>query len=161
DPRFRPTVNITVEIDGEPAEHLIGLRPEQLIEDVAAQSAFIRLQAVDGATQEKQQRQAGGPTPRRVEWGLGPAGRHQRALPSQAYADAIDAMLQVPEVALVVLPDAYDQLPAAGLRDLVASFIPTIGACQDRMLLLDPPPNEEQAAKFLGTAPPAAAPLGA
>ena len=131
----RPELDVVVRADREPTEHWIGLDARKLADEVNARSRLVRLQGVDPAVL------AGGPGPGtwRWEFTLGSAAVADGPM-FGVYRQAGERLADLPEVALIVLPDLYDDLPD---RELALAFLReqlrTSDRMLDRMVVVDPP----------------------
>lgn len=97
----RPELDIVVEVPGEPPERLLRLQPDDLVEQVAAQSRFVRFIPKAGPVAK-----ARGHGPRAADWELVLLGGTDDPFPTEdLYRTAIGALTDEPEVALLVAPD--------------------------------------------------------
>ncbi|MGI9301127.1 MAG: phage tail sheath family protein [Gammaproteobacteria bacterium] len=141
----QPQIDIQVQPWQEPAEYLYGLSPARLVEDVAERSTLIRLQLVPGYTPAATPHQG----PLSFTWKLPPLhGGSEQVAGLAEYREAADQLLVEPEVALLVLPDAYAM---AGPRDdagvLVGGLAASAELTLDRQLLAASPPHLRSASE--------------
>ncbi len=151
----RPELDITVDVDGEATEYLVGLNPNNadlpLEEQVASSSDLIRLSPVGPkpATTDAL------PGPRSMVWEivLGGGSDGDPVSPSE-YANAIEKLGDQPEIALVALPDLHDDIKDLHddiksdeeRWDLLIALINQAELLHDRLVLVDLPPNRQEAA---------------
>jgi len=128
-----PTVGFRVLVPGEPPETFQGLPPAEVAERLTA-SRLIRLVPLAEAPSVRS-----GPISR--SWDLTLTGGGDTA-PAQAdYQDAIRAEADLPEPALVALPDLGTDLDGATHTDTVLELLATTANQLDRLVVLDVPPS--------------------
>lgn len=127
-----PTVTVRVTVPGEPAEVFAGLPPAELADRLAA-SRLIRVVP----TGSGHALAPDGPISR--SWDLVLAGGAD-AVPGRAeYSTAVRAQADLPEPALVALPDLGDDLTEPDHTELVLELLRVVGPLLDRLVLLDVP----------------------
>jgi uncharacterized protein len=130
-------VDLVVSAAGETTEYLIGLDPTGLVETVAAQSALVRLQPRAAAV-------AGtGGGPRLLRWDdvvLG--GGAAPPVAKADYEQALVALGDIGEVALLALPDLVNDLPPTDAREIQANAAIQAEQLHDRLVLIDLPESD-------------------
>ncbi|GAB3451436.1 phage tail protein [Actinophytocola sediminis] len=127
-----PTVTVRVLVPGEPAETFAGVAPTELVDRLRA-SRLIRLVA-DG---EPVPVIPGGPIS--LAWDLVLRDGAESTPGRDDYAAAVRAQADLPEPALVALPDLGADLPEQDHRDLVLELLAVVGSALDRLVVLDVP----------------------
>ncbi len=144
-----PEVRVAVHAPDEPVERIAGLDPadaESFEDRLNAVSRLIRIMP-DPQAPPAPNPVGQPPGPARLRWEIALAGGAEGAPEPADYADAVVALDQVGEVALVNLPDLYaDLADPAGVIALAASGCETT---HDRLLLLDAPPDAGGAAELI------------
>lgn len=128
-----PTVTVRVLVPGEPAEIFAGLPPDEVADRLTA-SRLVRLVAADGAGLDR-----GGPIS--MSWDLVLTGGTDAAPDRNAYTDAARVQADLPEPALVALPDLGADLTGDDHTDVVADLLGVVAPLLDRLVLLDVPPR--------------------
>jgi phage tail sheath protein FI len=130
-----PTVTVRVLVPGEPAEIFAGLPPDDVVDRLAA-SRLIRLVPLDVP---------GGPIPPdapiSMSWDLVLSGGSDTEPGRDDYTDAVSAQADLPEPALVALPDLGADLTGVDHTDLVLTLLSAVAPSLDRLALLDVPPH--------------------
>lgn len=130
-----PTVTVRVIVPGEPAEVFAGLPPAQVVERLSA-SRLVRLVASRPAAPLPP---PGGPISQ--TWDLVLAGGTDSPPDRDDYAGAVRVQADLPEPALVALPDLGSDLPGQDHLDLVAELLAVVEPLADRLVVLDVPPD--------------------
>jgi hypothetical protein len=148
----RPEVDVTVNVDGEPIEYLMGLDPARLTDLVNARSALVTMAAV-GAPPPALDPAHPGPAildsgelalaggDDGMDLSADPDAALHRGQHRDAWLDAARVADDEPEIALVAMPDLYsDPLLQPNERDdLITEQLVRAAELHDRMLLLDAP----------------------
>ncbi|MER8158783.1 phage tail sheath subtilisin-like domain-containing protein [Streptomyces sp. NPDC094472] len=140
-----PTVGVRVMMPGEPPETFPGLPPGALADRLIA-SRYIRL-VPDGPPPP------GRPGPISMSWDLTLAGGADAAPTPGAYTDAVAVQAELPEPALVALPDLGADLSGAAHTDVVLELLRSVQPLHDRLAVLDVPPrlsSVDQAVDWVG-----------
>jgi hypothetical protein len=139
-----PEIDVTVRAPDEISETFRALSPATLTDaingrpdDLDSGSALIRIVAEDAPPPS-----ATAPGPAMVEWSeadlpFTQGGDDPAAGPE--YGTGAQALLDEPEVAMLVAPDLLGELPPEDVDELVSRTIATIDTLHDRLLLLDVP----------------------
>ena len=101
-----PSIDVVTQAAGEPTETIRGIEPSTLVDQINKTSSLIRVRHVEGAglPQETGLNSLSATATLTLEGGSDDP-------PSmQSYLDAIQSMGDEPEVALVVMPDLYDDI---------------------------------------------------
>ena len=159
-----PVFDVTVSTAGDGVEQLAGIPAAALVDEVARRSRLIRILPDPAAGVPA----SGPPRPRRrsLVQGLAlapvaswPAWLRARMLPAEPasldalawYLDAIDQLTDQPEVALLALPDLYNDFaapawaPGGAVGAVLAAAIAAADELRDRMVLVDLPPSNAPA----------------
>jgi Bacteriophage tail sheath protein len=128
-----PSLTIRVQVPGEPVEIFAGVAPEEVVDRLAT-SRLIWL--VDGGSDEPVPPGA----PISMSWDLTLTGGADVPPGRDEYAAAVTAQAELPEPALVALPDLGADLAGGDHSDLVRSLLATCAPLLDRLVLLDVPP---------------------
>jgi len=133
----RPVVSVRVTAPGEPAETFGELPPAEIAERVAV-SRLIRLEPLgdplpNGATA------ATGPLS--ASWEVVLDGGENAPPRALDYAAAIEAQANLPEPALVAMPDLGGDLTEAERDEAVLALLGAVAPLHDRLAVLDPPPG--------------------
>jgi uncharacterized protein len=147
------TVSIRVLVPGEPVETFAGLPPGEVVERLTA-SRLIRLVPLQPLRARRDQRPlAGGPListlaegsdssgPISMSWDLTLAGGSEDKPEQRDYLAAIQAQADLPEPALVALPDLGTDLAGDTHGDTVRELMQTALTSLDRLVVLDVPPD--------------------
>lgn len=134
-PMDGPAVNIRIEAPNEPVETFTGLAP-QVLPGALAASQLIRLRE-----------QPGGATPDSPlrRWASRQltltGGTQDTDIPptADAYLQALQALADQPEVALVALPDLYADLTGADRSQVLSALLDSCADQLDRLAVLDLP----------------------
>lgn len=129
-----PTVSVRVTMPGEAPEAFPGLPPGEVADRLAA-SRFIR-PIPDGPPPPD-----GEPGPISMSWDLTLAGGTESAPTSGEYEDAVAVQAELPEPALVALPDLGTDLSGSAHTDVVLGLLRSVGPLHDRLAVLDVPPR--------------------
>jgi uncharacterized protein len=136
-----PTVGVRVSAPGEPVESFADIPPAQVAERLAA-SRLIRLVPQGPAVPPL----ATAPTgPLAMAWelvlGADPGAQRGTDSPPGAadYLRAIETQADLPEPALVALPDLGTDLGSPQWTDTVLALLGTVGPLHDRLVVLDLP----------------------
>lgn len=129
-----PTVGVRVMLPGEPPETFPGL-PLTEVADRLAASRYIRL-LPDGPPPP-----AGPPGPITASWNLTLTGGTDAAPARDAYTGAVTVQAELPEPALVALPDLGTDLSGTAHTDVVLELLRGIEPLHDRLAVLDVPPR--------------------
>jgi hypothetical protein len=144
-----PTVSVRVSAPGEPVESFADVPPAEVADRLSA-SRLVRLVPQGPAVPPSATTPTG---PLALEWevvlGAGPGGRRGTdGPPGQAdYAAAIEALANLPDPALVALPDLGVDLTGTQWSDTVLALLGTVAPLHDRLVVLDLPadPSAEAA----------------
>jgi hypothetical protein len=145
-----PELDLVVNVPGEEPEYLAGVDPRRVVEAVAEASAFVRLEPVGPEPAVP----AVVASPSHLRW-TPPALRIGDPPPAppppgelkQAYLEALTALGDQAEVALVAMPDLYRDLPPApGVddgpsEDVLRRAMRQAEELHDRMVLVTAPPG--------------------
>ncbi|MEV3987793.1 phage tail sheath subtilisin-like domain-containing protein [Streptomyces sp. NPDC049837] len=129
-----PTVSVRVTVPGEPPEAFPGLPLPEAADRLAA-SRFIRL-VPDGPPPKP-----GRPGPISMSWDLTLTGGTDSAPTRDAYEDAVAVQAELPEPALVALPDLGTDLTGSAHTDVVLELLRSVAPLHDRLAVLDVPPG--------------------
>jgi len=130
-----PAVSIRVEAPNEPVEMFTALAPEAL-PDALDSSQLIRIRVQPGEMTSDQ------PPRRWASWQLTlTGGTEDSGVPPSvnAYLQAVQALADQPEVALVALPDLYADLAGGDLSDVLTALLNSCADQLDRLAVLDLP----------------------
>lgn len=131
-----PTITVRVLVPGEPAETFAGLPPDEVVDRLTA-SRLIRLVPSESSP---------GPAPDpdgpiSMAWDLTLTGGTDTDPGRDEYANAVQAQTDLPEPALVALPDLGTDLVGDDHTDVVASVLAACAPLLDRLVVLDVPPS--------------------
>jgi hypothetical protein len=143
-----PAVTVRVLVPGEPAETFAGLAPEEVVDRLTA-SHLIRLVPADP---ERPVRPIPPDAPLSMSWDLTLAGGTDSPPGRADYASAVTAQADLPEPALVALPDLGADLTGEDHLDLVLTLLGAVAPLLDRLVLLDVPPDLSTVDQVLGWA---------
>lgn len=129
-----PTVTVRVRIPGEPAEIFAGLPPAELVDRLTA-SRLVRL-VLDGPDAIP----PGGPIT--MSWEAVLAGGTDAEPGPAEYSHAVRAQAEMPEPALVALPDLGTDLAGDDHTELVLELLRTSAPLLDRLVALDVPADQ-------------------
>lgn len=129
-----PTAGVRVMVPGEPPETFSGL-PLTGLADRLTGSRYIRL-IPDGPPPPP-----GRPGPISLSWDLTLTGGADAAPTRGAYTDAVTVQAELPEPALVALPDLGADLSGATHTDVVLELLRSVEPLHDRLAVLDVPPG--------------------
>jgi uncharacterized protein len=131
-----PEVDLVVHAADEPAEHLIGLDPLHIFDQVADRSQLIRLKPGSPAAASS----VSGKGPRALEWEEIVFNNVTDVAVSGAdYLAGVDRLAEEAEVALVAMPDLVCDIgPEPALR-IQQSAVAQADALHDRLVLIDLP----------------------
>lgn len=125
-----PTVTVRVLVPGEPAEIFAGMAPDEVVDRLTA-SRLIRL-APNGPL----------PVPSdaiSMTWNLTLTGGSDADPGREEYSDAVRTQADLPEPALVALPDLGTDLTDQAHTDLVLELLRSAAELLDRLVVLDVP----------------------
>jgi hypothetical protein len=130
----RPEVDLNVKVPGEPPERFTRVPPRELVQALEA-SQFVRLRPAAVAPPP-----APGPGgPRSALWGA-TLGNGADDPPRRAdYLEAVTALEDLAEPALVAVPDLHDVLGPSEAESVVDALLAAGAAARDRLLLVDVP----------------------
>ncbi|MGK3208010.1 phage tail sheath subtilisin-like domain-containing protein [Amycolatopsis sp. MEPSY49] len=129
-----PTVTVRVLVPGEPAESFAGMAPGEVVDRVAA-SRLIRVVPAGGADPIPPD------APISLSWDLTLTGGTDSPPGRADYAAAVLTQAEMPEPALVALPDLGTDLAGDDHTGLVLDLLGTVAPLLDRLVLLDVPPG--------------------
>ncbi|WP_221352053.1 phage tail sheath family protein [Streptomyces beigongshangae] len=133
-----PGVSLRVTVPGEAPETFSGLPPAALDDGLGA-SRYLRL-VPDGRPPSP-----GRPGPLSTSWDLTLAGGTDTPPARQEYTDAVTAQCDLPEPALVALPDLGTDLTGGAHTDVVRELLTAVSPLLDRLVVLDVPPGKASA----------------
>jgi uncharacterized protein len=136
-----PEVEVRVAAPGEPVEHFPRLPPREVAERLEA-SSLIRLVPLGQEVPEAAVRDRG---PLSLRWRVELDGGSDPPPDRDAYLEAVATLADVPEVALVALPDLHGDLPAGDVEDVVAAALAASAPLLDRLVVLDVPRDRADA----------------
>ncbi|MBP2330404.1 phage tail sheath protein FI [Kibdelosporangium banguiense] len=153
-----PTVSVRVTVPGEPAETFAGIPPSEVVTRLAT-SRLIRLVPVEQApppapARRDERPRPGGPPISTLAEGSDSSGAISRSwdlilaggsdvAPGQAeYSAAVQAQADLPEPALVALPDLGADLTGETRGELARELMLTALTSLDRLVVLDVPPDK-------------------
>ncbi|GAA4474432.1 phage tail sheath subtilisin-like domain-containing protein [Phytohabitans houttuyneae] len=141
-----PALTVRVAPPGEPAETFTGVRPADLVEALAA-SRLVRLEP-DGPPLPPGATSPTGPLSASWEVVLGAGAEQGSDAPPgpDDYRRAVEAMADLPEPALVALPDLAGDLGEPVRTAVVLECLATVAALADRLVVLDVPEDDADAA---------------
>ncbi len=141
-----PEVDLTVRAADEPVEHLIGLDPKKIVEQVAVKSALIRIRIapVDPAiTGPAITGPAAGDGPHLLYWDDIVLGSGKDSTPSGAdYLAGLDRLADEAEVALVAMPDLIRDVGADNAIAIQQQAVVQAELLHDRLVLVDLPDSD-------------------
>jgi len=126
-----PTVDMTIRTDDETEDHR-GIPARDLVAHIASGSKLIQLVWVGHAPAA---------TPRAFaieQITLDQAGAVELPV-KEDYFDAITALAEVPEVAIVAFPELHDHVDDRGVRDVITAAAASADEQRDRIVLVDLP----------------------
>ncbi|GLY40024.1 tail protein [Amycolatopsis sp. NBRC 101858] len=129
-----PVVTVRVLVPGEPAEIFAGMAPGEVVGRIAA-SRLIRVVPAGAGSPIP----ADGPISR--SWDLTLTGGTDSPPERADYASAVVTQAELPEPALVALPDLGADLGGAEHTSLVLDLLAAVAPLLDRLVLLDVPPS--------------------
>ncbi|WP_410636476.1 phage tail sheath subtilisin-like domain-containing protein [Amycolatopsis sp. cmx-4-83] len=132
-----PAVTVRVLVPGEPAETFAGMAPGDVADRLAG-SRLIRLVPLDP---DRPVSPIPADAPISLAWDLTLAGGTDSPPGHNEYADAVVAQAELPEPALVALPDLGADLTGTDHADLVLELLRVVAPLLDRLVLLDVPPD--------------------
>jgi hypothetical protein len=151
-----PSMRVRIIAPEEPVESFASIRPEELTERLSA-SRLVRFLPLDpgvlgvpGEPGARRRDEPAGSLVRTWELVLGQPAVGSAEDPTQYrgvddppdaadYRQAVEAMANLAEPALVAVPDLLDDLPEPIRDDALADLLSTVSALQDRLLVLDLP----------------------
>jgi phage tail sheath protein FI len=142
-----PTVGVRIMVPGEPPETFAGL-PVAEVADRLAGSRYIRL------IPDRPAPPPGEPGPISMAWDLSLLGGTDEAPGQREYSDAVAAQAELPEPALLALPDLGTDLSGTSHTDMVLELLRTVEPLLDRLVVLDVPPERssvDDAVAWVGT----------
>ena len=129
-----PVVTVRVLVPGEPAEIFAGMAPGEVVGRIAA-SHLIRVVPAGAGSPIP----ADGPISR--SWDLTLTGGTDSPPERADYASAVVTQAELPEPALVALPDLGADLSGTEHTSLVLDLLAAVAPLLDRLVLLDVPPS--------------------
>ncbi|MCP3143397.1 phage tail sheath subtilisin-like domain-containing protein [Pyxidicoccus xibeiensis] len=132
-PSAQPMADLLVSRRGRAVEHLLGLAPQRLVEQVNERSAYVRLSVeteLPGSTL---------PPQRLLVFETTLASGEETAPGAEDYRRAALALVEAPEPALLLAPDAWDDLGEDETQRFYAGWAAQAHATLDRLVLVDPP----------------------
>src|SRR5438128_9296063 len=133
---------MAIQARNEPVEYLIGIKPNEIEEQVAARSNLIRLRPeLDSKAAEPT---ASTPIGRRhIIWDDVTLGGGLDVSPSiEQYLRAMERLGDEPEVALTCVPDLYHDIENDDeQKEILMSMIQWADESRDRLLVMDFPPS--------------------
>lgn len=147
-----PEVDVVVRAPGEATETFRAIAPESLTAainggEAGGGSALVRLSVDPAAVVPLAPLPGSGSGPSLLEWEVSLSGGADDAPSSIEYGDASQALLDEPEVALLVAPDLDADLGADDRDEWIDRVLAAIDPLHDRLLLLDVPPSEADPVK--------------
>jgi phage tail sheath protein FI len=127
-----PTVTVRVTVPGEPAEVFAGMPPAEVVDRLTA-SRLIRVVGAGGTPDPD--------GPISMSWNLVLTGGTDTSPGRAEYASAVRAHADLPEPALVALPDLGADLTDADHTELVLELLGVVAPLLDRLVVLDVPPR--------------------
>lgn len=131
-PSGEPMADLLVLRDGRPVEHLLGLAPHRLVEQVAERSAYVRVSI------EEELSGASLPPQRLLSFEARLAGGAEQEPGLEEYQRAAQALVEEPEPSLLFAPDAWTDLEEEAPR-FYAEWAQAAHGTLDRLVLVDPP----------------------
>ncbi|VVJ18052.1 Phage tail sheath protein FI [Amycolatopsis camponoti] len=129
-----PAVTVRVLVPGEPAETFAGMAPGEVVDRLGA-SHLVRV--VPGGAADPIPPDG----PISLSWDLTLTGGTDAPPGRDEYASAVVTQAELPEPALVALPDLGADLGDADHTTLVLDLLGTVAPLLDRLVLLDVPPS--------------------
>ncbi len=126
-----PAITVRVLVPGEQTEIFAGLPPEEVVDRLTA-SRLVRLVPGDGAPDLGEANA--------TTWDLTLGGGTDADPGREEYAAAVRLQADLPEPALVALPDLGADLPGPDHAELVLELLRTVQPLLDRLVVLDVPP---------------------
>ncbi|MER5932581.1 phage tail sheath subtilisin-like domain-containing protein [Streptomyces sp. NPDC002054] len=142
-----PTVSVQVTVPGEVPESFPGLPLAELVERLT-ESRLIRL-VPDGPPPPP-----GRPGPISLSWNLTLAGGTDSVPTRGEYEDAVAVQAELPEPALVAMPDLGTDLAGSAHTAVVLELLRSVDASHDRLAVLDVPPrlaSADEAVDWVGS----------
>ena len=127
-----PTITVRVLVPGEQTEIFAGIPPEEVVARLTA-SRLVRIVPAGDPPD------LGGAIS--TTWDLTLAGGTDAEPAREAYANAVRDQADLPEPALVALPDLGADLPGPDHVELVLELMRTVATLLDRLVVLDAPPG--------------------
>ncbi|WP_410667689.1 phage tail sheath subtilisin-like domain-containing protein [Amycolatopsis sp. cmx-4-68] len=143
-----PAVTVRVLVPGEPAEIFAGLAPGEVADRLTA-SRLVRLVP---SGPEGPASPIPPDAPLSMAWDLTLTGGTDSPPGRAEYTSAVTAQAELPEPALVALPDLGADLTGDDHLDLVLTLLGVVAPLLDRLVLLDVPPNLSTVDQVLGWA---------
>jgi len=137
----QPEVSLTVRSPGETTEILNGLKPSELEQQIALRSRLIRLEASGASPPPPDTVPAPGPSV--IMWNVVLSdGQEGDISYLRDYGEAVDKLGDEAEVALLVMPDLYRDIPSeAEQTEILRKLNNQAEQLKDRQVLLDVPPD--------------------
>ena len=133
----KPSIDVVTNAPGELPETIRGIQPCTLVDQINQTSLLMRVRQVEGASLPQET----GLSVLSTTFPLSLDGGTDDNPTPQTYHDAIQSMGDEPEVALLVMPDLYDDITDATDRlDILASAVALADSKLDRLVLVDVPP---------------------
>jgi len=142
----RPELEIEITPSDEPAELLTGIDPENIVDEVNAQSLYVRLKAVPLPAGLAPGALGKPPGPRYQEWpAVSLSGGSAQSPSRKQFLDAATALGDETEVALVLCPDLWNgaaSLSPEDQTDVLSTLLTQAESLHDRQVILDIPPDK-------------------
>jgi len=133
-----PSIDVVTRATGEAPETIRGILPSTLVDQINKTSVLIRARHVEGTRLSQET----GLSTLSAAFTLALDGGYDDKPTTQSYLDAIESMGDEPEVALVVMPDLYDDISVDDERvSILAAAVALADAKQDRLVLVDVKPE--------------------
>jgi phage tail sheath protein FI len=133
-----PSIDVVTQVIGETTEIIRGIVPETLVRQINETSLLVRVAMVDGTRLPR----TTGLTKLSATQTLTLKGGNDGAPTLENYLNAIQSMSDEPEVALVVMPDLFDDITNDDdRRSVLAEAVALADSRQDRLVLVDVPQN--------------------
>lgn len=127
-----PTVTVRVLVPGEPAEIFAGMPPAEVVDRLTASRLIRVIPQGDAGVPEPD-------GPISMSWNLALTGGTDDEPGREDYSNAVLAQSELPEPALVALPDLRTDLTVDDHTELVLELLRTVGPALDRLAVLDVP----------------------
>lgn len=133
-----PEIDLVVQSPNELTEYLVGIKPKEIEEQIAARSNLIRLRP-----QGPEAIEAGGIGSRHFAWpNIVLAGGADKSPTEEQYLKSIQRLGDEPEVALNSVPDLYADIEGdEEQKEILMTMIRQADASRDRLVVVDFPPS--------------------